>query len=125
MKIVVHRPRDGWHPEPVRLPTVDPEFTRMNSLQRAAESFRYVLRRWEHWVSPSGDIREWLRHNSRVGAWLLIPTVFVMPAIGLILWQVRGWLSMLTSIAGHLIVLPVFVLLALFVFRIVTAFIKR
>ena len=97
----------------------------MNSLQRAAESFRYVLLRWEHWVSPSGDMREWLRYNSCVGAWMLIPALFVMPVIGLILWQVSGWVSMLTTIVGHLIVLPILVLLVFGVFRIVTAFIKR
>ena len=72
MKIIVHKPCDGWHPEPVCPPTVDTEFTKMNGLQRTTESFRYVLLRWEHWASPSGDIREWFRHNTRIGAWLLI-----------------------------------------------------
>ena len=97
----------------------------MNSLQRATESFRYVLLRWEHWVSPSGDMREWLRRNCYVGACLLIPAVFVMPAVGLILRQVGSWLSMLTGILGRLIVLPVLFLLMLVVFRIVVAFLKR
>ena len=119
MKIVVYRPRDGWHPEAVRPPQVDPKLHRMSCLQRAAESFRYVLLRWEHWASPTGDIREWMRHNSRLGAWLLIPAVIVMPAIGLILWQLSGWLTMLTSIAGHLIMLPILVLLALAMFRMI------
>ena len=78
-----------------------------------------MLLRWEHWASPTGDIREWLRHNTRVGAWLL------MPAIGLILWQVDGWLSMLMTIFGHLIVLPVLILMTFVVIKIVTALIKR
>ena len=125
MKIVIHNPGDGRHPEPVDPPTVDPEFTSMNGLQRATEAFRYVLLRWEHWASPTGDIREWMRHNSRLGAWLLIPAVIVMPAIGLILWQLSGWLTMLTTIAGHLIMLPILILLALFVIRIVVALLKR
>ena len=125
MKIVVHQPHGSWRPEPVRPPSVDPEFTSMNGLQRATESFCYVLLRWEHWASPTGDIREWLRHNMRLGAWLLIPALFVMPVVGLVLWQVSGWLTMLTSIAGHLIVLSILILLAFAVIRIVTAFIKR
>ncbi len=115
MKIVV-RPKS---------PAVDPEFQRLNGLQRAAESLRYVFLRWEHWVSPSGDMREWLRHNACIGAWLLIPAIVVMPAIGLILWQVTGWLSMLTSIAVKLIVLPVLILLAFVVIKIVVACFRR
>ncbi len=106
-------------------PTVDPNFQRMNGLQRAAESFRYVLLRWEHWVSPRGDIREWLRRNSYASAWLLIPAIFVMPIVGLILWQVIGLLSMFASIAAKLIVLPVLVLCAYVAIRIVAAVFKR
>ena len=105
----------------IQPPQVDSQFHRMNGLQRATESFRYVILRWEHWVSPSGDIREWLRHNTRIGAWLLIPAIFVMPVIGLILWQLMGWLSMLTSIAAKLIVLPILILVAFVVIKIVVA----
>ena len=125
MKIVIHPPRDGWHPEPVSPPTVDPEFRKMTSLQRAAESLRYVLLRWEHWVSPGGDVREWLRHTTRMGAWLLIPALCVLPFIGFVLWQFTGWLAMLMSIAGRLIILPVLILLALVVIKIVVALLKR
>ena len=96
-------------------PTVDPEFHRMNGLQRAVESLRYVLLRWEHWVSPHGDIREWLRQNTRVGAWLLIPALFMMPFIGLILWELTGWLAL---IAGRLVVLPILILVAFVAVRI-------
>ena len=106
-------------------PTVDPEFRNLSGLQRATESLRYVLLRWEFWVSPSGDMRQWLRHNSRVGALLFIPAVLVMPVVGFILWQLTGWLSMLTTIFGHLIVLPVLVLLALVVIRTALALLKR
>ena len=102
-------------------PTVDSELHRMNGLQRATESFRYVLLRWEHWVSPTGDMREWLRRNTRLSALLLIPALFVMPIIGLILWQVSGWLNLLTSIAGRLIL----VLVAFVVITIVVALFKR
>ncbi len=104
---------------------VDPHFHRLNGLQRATESFRYVILRWEHWVSPNGDIREWLRRNSYVAAWLFIPATFVMPVVGLILWQLTGWLSMLTSIAAKLIVLPLLILLAFVAIRTVVAFFRR
>ena len=106
-------------------PMVNTSWQQLNGLQRATASFLYVLLRWERWAFPRGDIREWLRHNTRVGALLLIPALFVMPAVGFILWQLTGWLTMLTSIAGRLIVLPILVLVAFVVIRIVVAFFKR
>ncbi len=111
----------NWNPKPVEPPEIDPTLKQMNGLQRATESLRYVLLRWEHWASPSGDMREWLRHNTRIGAWLLVPALFVMPVIGFILLQVSGWLALLTSIASRLIVLPILILLALVVVKIVVA----
>ena len=121
MKPLPQSRKQPWQPTPVLPPTVDADFQRMSGLQRAAEAFRYVLLRWEHWVSPRGDMREWLRHSTRVGAWLFIPAIVVMPVVGLILWQFTGWLAMLTSIAGRLIL----ILLAFFVIKTVAALLKR
>lgn len=74
---------------------------------------------------PDGTVREWLRHSARIGVWLLIPAICVMPLFGFILWQFAGWLALLTSIAGRLIVLPVLIMLAFVVIKIVVALIKR
>jgi hypothetical protein len=60
-----------------------------------------------------------------MAAWLLIPAILVTPAVGLILWQVTGWLSMLQSIAGRLIVLPILFLVALLVIKTFLALLKR
>ena len=114
-----------WHPELVQRPTVDPDFQRLNGLQRAAASFRYIFLRWEHWASPDGDIREWLRHNTRIAAWLFFPAIFVMPLVGFLLWQLTGWLSMLTSIAAKLTFLPVWLLLLFISLRVVRAVLRR
>ena len=113
-----------WQPKPVRPPVVDIDFSHMSSLQRAGETFRYNLLCWEHWASPKGNIRAWLRLNFIVFAWLIIPVVFVMPIIDLVLSQLTGWLTMLTTITGKLIVLPILFLLVLIVLRIV-ALLKR
>ena len=91
----------------------------MNGLQRVVECLRYTILCLEHWLSPAGHIREWLRRNLLLGAWLIVPALFVMPVIGLILWQLTGWLNMLT---GHLLILPI---LFLFMLRTVFAFLKR
>ena len=99
---------------------------RMNWLQRSTASWLHVVLHVEHQLSPDHQLRRWLHQNARVGVWLLIPAVLVFPVVTLILWQVNSWLSMLTSIFGHLIILPVLVLLAFVSIRLVTAlFIKR
>ena len=114
-----------WKFKPVRKPTVDQRFEKLDALSQSAECIRYTVLSVEHWISPDGHIREWLRRNLLLGAWLIIPAVFVMPTVGFILWQVNEWLSMLTGIFGKLILLPLLVLLTSIVIRIVTAFLKR
>jgi hypothetical protein len=95
--------------------------SQLDALSRSVECLRYFLLSFEFWLSPGGDIREWLKINCRLCVWLMMPALLVMPVVTLILWQFTGWFSMFTAIAGKLILL----LLALLVFRIVVAFIKR
>ena len=87
---------------PIDKPVVDTQLAQMNGLQRAAESFRYVLLCAERWISPEGSLRSWLRVNCRLCAWLLIPALFVLPAISFILWQLAFWWSLFTGIVGKL-----------------------
>ena len=98
---------------------------RLNWLQRSAASWLHFFLYVERHVSPDGKLRVWLRQNTRIAAWLFIPAMLVMPVISLILWQLTGWLALLTSIAGKLIVLPVLILLAFMVIRIVVTLLKR
>jgi hypothetical protein len=114
-----------WKPQPNCKPLVDKKLEKLDPLSRSAECFRYFLLSVEFWLFPNGDVREWLRNNLLMSVVLLIPALFVMPVIGLILWQLTGWLSMLQTIAGKLIVLPILFLVALFVIKPVVALIKR
>ena len=77
---------------PIGKPVVNTKIGELNGLQRAAECFRYTILCVEHWISPEGSIRVWVRGNLLLGAWLIIPAIFVMPFVGFILWQVNGWL---------------------------------
>lgn len=106
-------------------PMVNTSWQRMNGLQRSATAWLHFFLCLERHVSPDGRLREWLHHNVRVSAWLFIPAVLVMPAVSLILWQLTGWVTMLTSLAGKLIVLPILILLAFMVIRITVALLKR
>ena len=115
----------SFKPEPIQKPTVDTHLKDLAPLARSTECIRYSLLNLEFWISPEGHAREWLRRNIRIGAWLFIPAIFVMPAIGFILWQLTGWLAMLMSIVGKLIALPLLILLAFIVIKIVLALLKR
>jgi len=75
----------------------------MSGPQRSAEVIRYSILSVEYWLSPLGRLREWFRLNSTLSMWLLIPSVLVLPLITWILYLVAGWA---TIIAGHLLVLP-------------------
>ena len=98
---------------PGNRPVVNAQLDQMNGLQRATESFRYVLLGFEHWISPEGSIRNWLQTNCRLCVWLLIPVLFVLPAVGLILWQLAFWWSPFTGILGE----PFVLILVLLVVR--------
>ena len=90
---------------PICKPAVNAQLDQMNGLQRAAESFCYALLCVERWISPEGSIRNWLRTNCRLCAWLLIPGVVVLPIVGLILGQLAFWWWLFTGIVGKLLVL--------------------
>jgi hypothetical protein len=106
-------------------PLVNKNLSKLDGLTRSTESIRYFLLNVEYWISPDGRVREWLRYNVLLFILLVIPAIFVMPAIGLILWQLTGWLSMLQTIGIRLIVLPILFLAALLVIKTVIALIKR
>ena len=105
---------------------VDKKLDRMSGLQRAIEAFRYTILSIEFWISPDGCIREWLRKHVRWSAIIIIPTITVFPIATFALWELSSALNALTAIAGHLICLPILMLLVLLsisiVFKIVGAF---
>lgn len=93
-------------------PVVNTQLQRMNGLQRATESFRYVLLSLEHWMSPDGRVRRWMKTNTRLAVFMAVPTFMAFPVVTVALWELESWVNSLTTIAGKLIVLPVLVLLA-------------
>jgi len=111
--------------EPIRKPVVNNQLEALNGLQRVVECFRYTIACIEHWISPEGHIREWLQRNLLLGAWMIVPAIFVMPVVGFILWQLNAWLSMFNGILGKLIVLPVLFLLAFVVIKTALTLLRR
>ena len=101
-----------WQPKPLQAPTVDPALPMMNSLQRAAESFRYTTLRTEFWMAANGQVREWFRINLRVATVIGLPSFIVVPIITFVLSQFTSWTSMLVAISKNLLIIPLIGLLA-------------
>ena len=110
-----------WKPKPISPPRVDPELQHLDGLTRSAESIKFSILSIEFWISPNGRVREWLRHNTHLAAYLFIPAILVVPLITFLLWQLVKWVTMLTSIAGHLIILPILALVAAVVILVVVS----
>ena len=72
----------------------------------------------EHWLSPSGVLREWLRQVVRVALFLAAPVLLVVPLVTLLLVSLLKWMVLITSIAWKLVVVLVLFLVGF----VVTAF---
>ena len=105
--------RMPWEPKSVEPPTIDPDLENLNSFQRSAESIRYSVLSIEFWLSPDGQVREWIRHHSKLALILGIPVFLLFPIVTFALWQIATWLGLLIAIAGHLLLFPITALLAL------------
>ena len=99
--------------DPIRSPVVNASLDRMNGLQRTAEAFRYALLSLEFWLSPEGQLRQWVKANTRFAVFIATPTFMAFPVITVALWEMDAWMNALTAIASKLIVLPIVALLAL------------
>ena len=105
----------GWQPKPLKPPKVDPKIESLDAIQRSAESIKHSILSTEFWVSPNGQVREWLRHNGRLAILIGIPAFVILPIITFVLWQLGVWIVMLVSIAGNLIIFPLLAFIALIV----------
>ena len=105
--------RQQWKPRQVQPPKVDPDLVQMCHVERSAEVTRYSFLSFEWWLSPNGTLREWLRLHSKLGCLLLIPALLILPLITFVIQQIAGWVVFLGSLAMHLILIPLAMLLAL------------
>jgi hypothetical protein len=119
-----NRLKTSWRPNPIHPPQVDPDLHHLDGLTRSVESIRYSILSIEFWMSPNGQVREWLRHNAHLAVWVGIPAIIVVPIITFILCQIVKWTTILTSIARHLIILPTLGLLVVVVLLLVVGLVK-
>ena len=113
-----------WKPEPIPKPAVDRRLKDLNELARATECIRYSMLSIEFWISPEGQVREWVKANTRFAVFIAAPTFMAFPVITVALWELSSWMGSLTAIAGKPIVLPVLALLAVVSITIVLKIIR-
>jgi hypothetical protein len=116
--------RQTWRPTPLEKPVVDPLFPQMDALERSAESIRYSILSWEFWASPKGQVREWMRHNTRLVVLLFIPALIIIPIIGFALAQIAAWTIALAIIAAHLIIFTILAVVVLLIINTIFQIIK-
>jgi hypothetical protein len=104
-----------WRPHPIKAPTVDREFSHLDGFTRAIESWRYTILCLEHWLCPSGALREFIRHILRLAVILLLPAFIIIPIISFVLGEFVKWMVMLTTIAWKIIILPILALIGMVV----------
>lgn len=96
----------GWRPRPLTPPTVAAGLSSLPAPRRCAEVLRFSLLRAEHWLSPGGTLREWLRLQLWLALWLAIPAALVVPVFTAWLSAFTGWSTLLAEIVRHLLFIP-------------------
>ncbi|HSJ04216.1 MAG TPA: hypothetical protein VK956_17250, partial [Verrucomicrobium sp.] len=76
-----------------------------------AEVFRYTFSAAEFWLSPGGWLREWIRFNLRLAAFLLVPSLLVVPLVTCALRQFSTWTDLLATTTSKMILFPLSALL--------------
>ena len=102
-----------WKPQELEPPKVDPELPQLTAVERSAEVFRFTALSTEHWLSPKGYLREWLRFNARVFMLLLIPTLLVVPLITFTLCQFMTWAALLAATSASIVLFPLSAMLVI------------
>jgi hypothetical protein len=109
----LQRSKLEWNPQRIPPPQVDPDLTHLSGTQRMVESLRFFVLTAEHWISPDGALREWLRVMCKLGLLILCPLVIFMPTVSFALWQLALCVAFLVAIMKNLILFPLAALVAI------------
>ena len=88
-----------WKPQPIEPPRVDEEVTQLPPIERSAEVLRFTVLKAEHWLSPNGRLREWLRFNFVAALIIGVPALLIIPIITFILGAFATWMAFLALAA--------------------------
>lgn len=95
-----------WNPQELPPPTVDPALSELTAVERSAEVIRHTVSSFEYWLSPKGALREWMRFNCRIAAFLAVPALLVVPLVTFALRQIQSWIKLIADTTSNLILFP-------------------
>ena len=91
-----------WNPQPIVRPRPDPAILELPAMQRSVEVVVYWLARTEHWISPSGWLRAWIRLNVWSAVVLAILAFTVVPAVTALVAGLTGLTLELSRVSDDL-----------------------
>lgn len=97
---------DAQARQQLQLPATASDLTELPPIQRGAEVMRFTGTRLEFWLSPTGELRRWLRFNLRVASIIAIPVFIIMPLLNKLLEELAFGSSRLALIANDLAGIP-------------------
>ena len=100
-----------WQPKPVERPQIDRSLVSLPPIQRSAEVLRYSLLKAEHWLSPNGRLRAWMKLNILAALFIGIPALIVVPILTYLLGQFVTWMLFLAQAARNLLFFTGYLLL--------------
>jgi hypothetical protein len=101
-----------WKPSAIKRPRVNRSFVKMGPLERAAEVARYSALKAEHWLSPNGRLREWMRLNILAALFIGIPALIIVPIVTLLLGEFATWMMFMAQAARNLVIIVGYLLAA-------------
>ena len=94
--------RRAWNPVPVAKPVIITDLERLSWPERSAEVVCHALLSAEHWLSPHGSLRAWIRLNLWLAVVLIVAAVLVVPPVTALLEGVRDCTGLLTATVANI-----------------------
>ena len=92
---------------------MDHELPVLSAIERAAEVTRFTTAQFEFWLSPLGNLREFLRLNFRMAIVIAAPALLIAPFISMVLERFKQWTIMLTETVSSFVLFPLSVILSI------------
>lgn len=93
-------------PVPLPVPRASAEVSSPDVLRRSAAVFIHTVLRAEHWLSPNGLLREWLRRWLLLAVLTCVPVFLFSPIIAVLLEHLTLWSASLLNICTNLAAIP-------------------
>lgn len=91
-----------WNPQPITRPQIDSAVLDLPPAQRGVEVILYWTARTEHWLSPTGWLRAWVRLNLWVAVVLAVCAFTVLPAVAVTVAGLAGLTLEISRISDDL-----------------------